>query len=220
MVRTSFFLVLQLLVLATAQRPGDLQPEVHPKFSWSTCSINATCTNTVGELVLDANYRWVHKAGSYRGCYQGTDWDRNVCNSEANCTETCVLEGAGDYARGYGVNATKDTVSLKFKTYHDFSYNVGSRLFVMENKTRYATFTPLNNELSFDVDLSTVECGINSALRFVAMDADGGAGRFPSSSNQAGAEYGTGYCDASCPRDLKFVAGKVWYFPINEASKG
>lgn len=35
------------------------------------------------------------------------------------------------------------------------------------------------------------------------MDLDGGAGAY----SNAGAGYGTGYCDAQCPRDLKFVAG-------------
>jgi len=29
------------------------------------------------------------------------------------------------------------------------------------------------------------------------------------SSNKAGAKYGTGYCDSQCPRDLKFIDGKV-----------
>ena len=27
--------------------------------------------------------------------------------------------------------------------------------------------------------------------------------------NKAGAKYGTGYCDAQCPRDLKFINGEV-----------
>jgi hypothetical protein len=29
------------------------------------------------------------------------------------------------------------------------------------------------------------------------------------STNKAGAKYGTGYCDAQCPRDLKFINGEV-----------
>lgn len=39
------------------------------------------------------------------------------------------------------------------------------------------------------------------------MDADGGLAKYPT--NKAGAKLGTGYCDAQCPRDLKFIAGKV-----------
>merc|ERR1719361_2579846 len=34
----------------------------------------------------------------------------------------------------------------------------------------------------------------------------GGKGR---GSNQAGAKYGTGYCDAQCPHDIKFIDGKA-----------
>jgi cellulose 1,4-beta-cellobiosidase len=41
----------------------------------------------------------------------------------------------------------------------------------------------------------------------VEMDADGGVGRFPN--NKAGAKYGTGYCDAQCARDIKFINGEV-----------
>lgn len=37
------------------------------------------------------------------------------------------------------------------------------------------------------------------------MDADGGKAK--DATNEAGAEYGTGYCDAQCPRDLKFING-------------
>lgn len=27
--------------------------------------------------------------------------------------------------------------------------------------------------------------------------------------NKAGAKYGTGYCDAQCPQDIKYINGKV-----------
>lgn len=49
-------------------------------------------------------------------------------------------------------------------------------------------------------------CGINGALYFVQMEADGGAGKSPG--NKAGAAYGTGYCDAQCPQDIKFINGQ------------
>ena len=39
------------------------------------------------------------------------------------------------------------------------------------------------------------------------MDADGGKAKYPG--NKAGVSYGTGYCDASCPRYMKFVGGQV-----------
>merc|ERR1711920_1220832 len=39
---------------------------------------------------------------------------------------------------------------------------------------------------------------------FVAMDADGGKGL---NNNEAGAKFGTGYCDAQCPHDIKWFGG-------------
>lgn len=71
----------------------------------------------------------------------------------------------------------------------------------------YQTFTLENMEFSFDVDVSNVPCGINGTLYFVQMDSDGGSSRY--SGNAAGAEYSTGYCDAQCPRDIKFMNGEA-----------
>lgn len=60
------------------------------------------------------------------------------------------------------------------------------------NDKNYQTFNLLNKEFTFDVDVSKLGCGLNGALYFVSMPADGGA----SSTNKAGTKYGTGYCDA------------------------
>jgi cellulose 1,4-beta-cellobiosidase len=68
-------------------------------------------------------------------------------------------------------------------------------------------FNLLDQEFTFDVDLSQLPCGLNGALYFVSMDKDGGMSKYPN--NKAGAKYGTGYCDAQCPRDLKFINGEV-----------
>jgi hypothetical protein len=37
------------------------------------------------------------------------------------------------------------------------------------------------------------------------MPADGGV----SATNKAGTKFGTGYCDAQCPKDIKFINGKA-----------
>lgn len=62
-------------------------------------------------------------------------------------------------------------------------------------------FNLVGNEFTFDVDVSQLPCGLNGALYFVAMDQKG--------QGTAGAKYGAGYCDGQCPRDLKFINGKV-----------
>jgi hypothetical protein len=77
----------------------------------------------------------------------------------------------------------------------------------MNGADKYQMFELLGNEFTFDVDVSKLGCGLNGALYFVSMDEDGGKAKY--SDNKAGAKYGTGYCDAQCPRDLKFIDGKV-----------
>ena len=77
----------------------------------------------------------------------------------------------------------------------------------MASQNMYQMFKLKNQEFSVDVDVSNLPCGLNGALYFVEMDADGGASKYPN--NKAGAAYGTGYCDAQCPHDLKFINGEV-----------
>lgn len=63
-----------------------------------------------------------------------------------------------------------------------------------------------NQEFTYEVDVSNLPCGSNGALYFVAMPEDGGASL---GNNTAGAAFGTGYCDAQCEANDKFVNGLV-----------
>ena len=76
----------------------------------------------------------------------------------------------------------------------------------MKDQATYETFNLLNKEFTFDVDLSTLPCGLNGAVYFSAMDATGDMGK---GNNNAGAKFGTGYCDSQCPKDIKFISGVV-----------
>lgn len=42
----------------------------------------------------------------------------------------------------------------------------------------YEMFQLLNQEFTFDVDVSNLPCGLNGALYFVEMDRDGGLSEF------------------------------------------
>ena len=97
-------------------------------------------------------------------------------------------------------------MTLKFVT-KSSGTNVGSRTYLMETDTKYQMFNLINKEFTFEVDVSKLPCGLNGALYFVEMDKDGGMGKY--STNKAGAKYGTGYCDAQCPHDIKFINGEV-----------
>lgn len=198
------------LISPAAQQPGGNQHEWHERLSWSSCTPNSTCQSIKAEIVLDSNWRWIHSKRNYQSCFQNGQWSRGICDTAQKCTDDCMLEGVS-YESVYGIKGGGNSLSMAFRTDTEYDTNIGSRVFLMANRTRYQTFTLLNNEFAFDVDLSTVGCGINSALYFVEMDADGGAARFPNGTNLAGAEYGMGYCDARCPRNLKYVAGKVCF---------
>lgn len=78
---------------------------------------------------------------------------------------------------------------------------------MMAEKDKYEMFKLLNREFTIDVDESNMPCGLNGALYFVEMPEDGGEAAFPG--NKAGAAYGTGYCDAQCPHDVKFIGGEA-----------
>jgi cellulose 1,4-beta-cellobiosidase len=85
-----------------------------------------------------------------------------------------------------------------------------------EDDATYHMFKLKNKEFTFDVDVSNLPCGLNGALYFVAMDPDGGVSRFPS--NTAGAKFGTGYCDAQCPQDIKFINGEANLLEWNDTT--
>lgn len=141
----------------------------------------------------------------YTNCYTGNEWDTSICSDPTTCAENCALDGA-DYSGTYGVTTTGSQLKLDFVT-NGANKNVGSRLYLLASNTEYEIFSPLNQEFTFDVDVSNLPCGLNGAVYFSQMDADGGLSKY--STNKAGAQYGTGYCDSQCPRDLKFINGQV-----------
>ena len=77
----------------------------------------------------------------------------------------------------------------------------------MDDDDTYKFFYLKNHEITFEVNVSNMPCGLNGALYFVSMDQDGGKSKYPK--NEAGAKYGTGYCDAQCPHDLKWINGQA-----------
>ncbi|KAH6657326.1 putative cellulose 1, 4-beta-cellobiosidase [Truncatella angustata] len=216
----SLFIAAGLLGLATSQQVGTQQTETHPKLSWSKCTSGGSCTSTNAEVVIDSNWRWLHGTSDTKNCYDGNAWT-SVCSTATDCAQKCALEGA-EYSKTYGASTSGNALTLKFVTKHEYGTNIGSRFYLMNGASKYQMFTLMNNEFTFDVDLSTVDCGLNAALYFVAMEEDGGMKSY--STNKAGAKYGTGYCDAQCARDLKFVGGKAnvegWAPSTNDKNAG
>merc|ERR1712137_504208 len=179
--------------------------EVHPKLNYQVCG-SSGCTWEHTSVVIDSNWRWTHVKGETTNCYTGNLWDPELCPDAATCSKNCEIEGADkEYNNTYGVSSSADgnSLSLKFVTEGPYTTNVGSRLYMLNagSEDKYKMFRLKNREFTFTVDDSQIDCGLNGALYFVTMEQDGGAKRHGNS----GAKYGTGYCDAQCPHDLKWI---------------
>jgi len=192
---------------ALAQQAGT-RSEDKPTITLKECTLAGGCTSRQAKLTLDANWRWIHKVGGHENCYTGNKWEGGICSDPATCAQQCALEGVSrqQYENTYGIKQVQDGVRLNFVTDHQYGTNVGSRLYVMEDDENYAMFHLKNREFSFEVDVSELYCGMNGAMYFTEMQANGGKGI---GHNAAGAKYGTGYCDAQCPHDIKFIDGEA-----------
>ncbi|KAG8847155.1 hypothetical protein FRB96_001673 [Tulasnella sp. 330] len=203
MIATTLLFSASLFVITRAQQVGTYIPEVHPPLTWSKCTTSGGCVSQAGSVVIDANWRWLHAVNSETNCFTGNEWNAVVCPDPVTCAANCALDGA-DYS-SLGITTSGDALKLQFQP----SPNElpGARLYLLAPNNTYETFNPNNQEISFDVDISHVPCGVAASLYFVEMPADGGMAGYPS--NKAGAAYGTGYCDSQCPRDLRFINGQA-----------
>lgn len=183
------------------QQVGPNSPEVHPPFSAQQCTKGGGCTEVGGELVLDSQWRWLHEKGGYTNCLAGGKWSEASCQSAETCAKNCELEGLNveDYSQKVGL----DPITGGIRLHHQAPKGAfASRVYLLEDRDHYRMFKLKNREFSVTVDASTLPCGLNGALYFVEMPRDGGKDGVL---NTAGAAYGTGYCDAQCPRDMKFI---------------
>lgn len=177
----------------------------------------------MGSVVLDANWRWLHNNGGYTNCYTGNSWDNSLCPNDEECAKNCALDGVDEatWHGTYGVETSGSAMKIGFVTQGQYAKNVGSRNYLMDG-SQYKEFKMANKEFSFDVDVSNMPCGLNGALYFSQMPADGGLNEF--SGNNAGSNYGTGYCDAQCPQDIKFINGEAnsdgWHAGASDPNAG
>nr|CCA94937.1 putative glycoside hydrolase family 7 [uncultured eukaryote] len=200
--------LLSLACLANGQGVGSFSQEVHLPLPMQSCTSSGCATQTTS-VVLDSNWRWLHANNDYTNCYTGNTWNQQLCPNAQTCTANCALEGIdqGQWASTYGISVSGNSLRLNFVTPNSNGKNVGSRVYLMVSDTRYYMFQLKNREFAVTIDSSRLVCGLNGALYFVEMEADGGMASFPT--NRAGAKYGTGYCDAQCPHDMKFISGQA-----------
>jgi len=190
-----------VLDAASAQQVGTMAQEAQPSMSMEVCG-KSGCAPDPAKVVMDMNWRWLHNKDGYNNCLpDGADaWDQSLCSDPEKCSRNCAIEGID--AKGYSETYMASTVGedgLKL------TFPKAPRVYLNEpSGDRYKVIKLLNREFSFDVDVSTLPCGMNAALYFVEMPADGDKG----GANNAGAKFGTGYCDAQCPH-MKFIKDKA-----------
>ncbi|CAE7727325.1 cbhB [Symbiodinium sp. CCMP2592] len=201
-------ILLSLFALAASQQIGTHEVEAHPEMALWTCDAGG-CTKEMKSIVLDANWRWLHN-GQYTNCYKDGDWDSTLCPDPVTCAANCHLEGNTEkqYKSTYGIKTIQDGVELGFVTTTKYGSNFGSRVYMLDDENTYKMFKLKNREFTLTAQMKKMPCGLNGAVYFVEMDADGGKAR-SGGTNVAGAKYGTGYCDAQCPHDMKFMNGKA-----------
>jgi cellulose 1,4-beta-cellobiosidase len=216
--------VILTLGVVHAQKKGTQTANYNPSFTIQTCT-SSGCTDEQAGLTMDSNWRWTHDVNGYTNCYTGNTWDTQYCPNSASCTQNCALDGIAqsEWPGTYGVTVNGNSATLKFVTKHQFGTNIGSRTFILDSsKKNYRMFSLLNKEITFDVDVSQLPCGLNGALYLVEMDKDGGLSEF--ATNECGAEFGTGYCDAQCPHDMKWINGEAncddWQPSDNDVNSG
>ncbi|EOD46148.1 putative glycoside hydrolase family 7 protein [Neofusicoccum parvum UCRNP2] len=205
---TSLLASLSFLAAASrAQQVGTQTAETHPKLTTQKCTTAGGCADQSTSIVLDANWRWLHTTEGYTNCYTGQEWDTSICSDPTTCATSCALDGA-DYEGTYGITTSGNALTMSFVT-QGSQKNVGGRVYLLapDSDDTYEQFKLKNQEFTFDVDVSKLACGLNGALYFSEMDADGGLSKYEN--NKAGAKYGTGYCDTQCPHDIKFINGEA-----------
>ena len=140
-----------------------------------------------------ANWQWLHTKGTTTNCYTRNTWS---CGDEANCTSSCVVEGA-DQEQSTPTRITERGTSLElgFVTQGPYSRNVGFRTYLVEDDENYKMLKLTNKEFTFTVDDSQLRCGLNGAWYFVQMQKDGGKNKL----NAAGLKYETGRGDTQRP---------------------
>lgn len=186
---------LLLVKFVAAQSPDDTA-EVHPKLTTYKCTTDGGCVAQSNALVLDASSHHIYQVDNPSlNCGEwGSGANATVCPDQETCQQNCILEGLSDYTtRGIHTNGSDLTLYMLGEDGSEYS----PRIYLLnEAEDAYEMLQLTGQEFTFDVDMSKLPCGMNSALYFSEMEATGG--QASSDIAVAGAPYGTGYCDAQC----------------------
>ncbi|KIH92363.1 endoglucanase [Sporothrix brasiliensis 5110] len=166
-VSLSVTLVGLLASLAAGAATGALAGEEHPAIATWKCTSAGGCVQQNTSIVLDRDSKLAAGAAGSRS--------------------------AADYA-AMGVTTSGNALTLH---HYVNGQSASPRVYLLDSSTnKYVLMNLQNNqELSVDVDLSSLPCGENGAFYLSEMAADGSGG---TGGAGAGAAGGYGYCDAQC----------------------
>ncbi|KAI0851563.1 glycoside hydrolase family 7 protein [Daldinia vernicosa] len=186
---------------AVAQGIGNM--DAHPQLTTEKCTKAGGCVKQNTSIVLDASFHPLRQVDGTSSCggYDGA-LNKELCPDHEACAKNCVFDGA-DY-EGNGVLADSNILTLNMYGERDGKLaTLSPRVYLLDAKEDdYEILHLKNQEISFDVDVSKLICGMNGAMYLAEMNQTGAR----SALNPAGARYGTGYCDAQCP-NLPFING-------------
>jgi len=188
--------------LVSGQTPGPTR-EVHPKLITQRCTKKGGCKKVTNYVVLDSLAHPVYQKNAPE--YNCGDWGQKpnatACPDAKTCVQNCIMDGIKDYTE-FGVTAKGGDLTLRQLLDGKL---VTPRVYLLDQtEQKYEMLKLTGNEFTFEVDATTLPCGMNSALYLSEMEAKGGKGGL----NKGGAYYGTGYCDAQC-YTTPFINGKV-----------
>ncbi|KAM7185780.1 putative endo-beta-1,4-glucanase celB [Naviculisporaceae sp. PSN 640] len=189
--------------LTATQGIGTTIPEVHPTLLTQTCTVTGGCTTKSTKLVTDALAHPIHSSTDpSKSCLP---LDATLCPDQVTCAQNCVIDGIQSYD-SIGVFTSGNALTLRQYLLDGTQYKrVSPRVYLLNDDDKnYEALRLLNSELSFDVEISSLVCGMNGALYLSEVDMSGS--RHPEL-NPAGAQYGTGYCDAQCFTNPPFING-------------
>jgi cellulose 1,4-beta-cellobiosidase len=138
-------------------QPGTLTAEVHPTLTSQQCTTAGGCVAVNTSIVLDAQYRYMHNVGGYANCVVNGAFNTTFCPDVATCAKECTLEGV-DYST-YGIKTDGDALTLNlFTVANNLTKESSARVYLLANDSTYDILRLLNQEFTFDVDVSQVSC--------------------------------------------------------------
>ncbi len=130
--------VVVVAVFVACQQPGSNRPENHPALIIQSCTKNNGCKDEAKHVVLDANFRTVYSIlVPEQYCVLFNKWNTSVCPNGPTCAHNCALDGADNYEIYHRIKASGSSLTLAYATYLNHFFNIGSRVFLMDDDSKY-----------------------------------------------------------------------------------